>query len=117
MIALAIDDEQLMLYALEKAVRASEDIEEVVGFTNCDEALEWIEIYTPDIAFLDINMRGMGGLALAEKIIELHPECKIVFCTGYEEYALDAIQLRCSGYLIKPAGREQLEFELKNLRY
>ena len=36
-----------------------------------DEALEWIEIYTPDIAFLDINMRGMGGLALAEKITEI----------------------------------------------
>jgi DNA-binding NarL/FixJ family response regulator len=40
MIALAIDDEQLMLYALEKAVRASEDVEEVIGFTSSDKALE-----------------------------------------------------------------------------
>ena len=67
MIAIAIDDEQLMLYALVKAIKASEDIEDVAGFSNCDEALDWIEINTPDVAFLDINMRGINVIALAEK--------------------------------------------------
>lgn len=68
MIAIAIDDEQLMLYALVKAVKASEDIDEVVGFSNCDEALDWIEINSPDVAFLDINMRGINGLGLAPAV-------------------------------------------------
>ena len=116
MIAIAIDDEKLMLYALEKAIRASEDIDEVVGFSNCDEALDWAEINTPDGAFLDINMRGMGGLALAEKITEIYPECKIVFCTGYEEYALNAIQLRCSGYLMKPITPEAVQKEIDHIK-
>ena len=112
MIAIAIDDEQLMLYALEKAVRASEDIEEVVGFTNCDEALDWIEINFPDIAFLDINMRGINGIGLAEKITALHPDCKIVFCTGYEEYAISAFKIHASGYLLKPISAEDVQKEI-----
>ena len=85
MIAIAVDDEQLMLYALMKAVRASVDIEDVVGFTNCDEAIDWLEINAPDVAFLDINLRGINGLGMAERITAIHPECKIVFCTGDEE--------------------------------
>ena len=112
MLAIAIDDEQLMLYALLKAVRASEDIDEVVGFSNCDEALDWAEINTPDVAFLDINMRGINGLGLAEKITALHPDCKIVFCTGYEEYAVSAFKIHASGYLIKPVSAEDVQKEI-----
>jgi DNA-binding LytR/AlgR family response regulator len=40
----------------------------------------------------------MGGLALAEKIIAVCPNCKFVFCTGYEEYAIPAFMLHASGY-------------------
>ena len=112
MLAIAIDDEQLKLYALLKAVRASEDIDEVVGFSNCDEALDWAEINTPDVAFLDINMRGINGLGLAEKITALHPDCKIVFCTGYEEYAVSAFKIHASGYLIKPISAEDVQKEI-----
>ena len=102
MIAITVDDERPMLNALTDIVKASPDIDEVYDFSACTVALEWVMENEPDIAFLDINMRGMGGLALAERITEIRPECKIVFCTGYEEYALNAIQLRCSGYLMKP---------------
>ena len=112
MIAIAIDDEQLMLYALEKAIKASADIDNVAGFSNCDEALDWIEINTPDVAFLDINMRGINGIALAEKITALHPDCKIVFCTGYEEYAVTAFKIHASGYLLKPVSAEDVQKEI-----
>lgn len=112
MIAIAIDDEQLMLYALLKAIKASADIKEVEGFTNCDEALDWLEINSPDVAFLDINMRVMNGIALAEKITALHPDCKIVFCTGYEEYAVSAFRIHASGYLLKPISAEDVQKEI-----
>ena len=112
MVAIAIDDEQLMLYALEKAIRASDDIEEVVGFSNCDDALDWLEIHTPDVAFLDINMRGINGIGLAEKITAIHPDCKIVFCTGYEEYAVSAFRIHASGYLLKPISAEDVQKEI-----
>ena len=81
MIAITVDDERPMLNALTEIVKASPDIDEVYDFSACSAALEWIGENNADVAFLDINMRGMGGLALAEKIIEYHPDCKIVFCT------------------------------------
>ena len=88
MIAIAVDDEPLMLGALVAAIKASPDVTEVFAFSGCDDALDFIACTPADIAFLDINMRGIGGLALAEKILESRPVCKIVFCTGHEEYAI-----------------------------
>ena len=85
MIAIAVDDEALMLGALVKAISASPDVAEVTKFSNCEMALEFVREHQIDIAFLDINMRGMGGLALAENILAACPKCKILFCTGYEE--------------------------------
>ena len=82
MIAIAVDDEILMLGALTAAVEASHDIASVAKFSDCEEALEYAKNNPADIAFLDINMRGMGGLALAERIVAARPACKIVFCTG-----------------------------------
>ena len=67
---IAVDDEELMLRALVKAISASPDIKEVVKFSNCEEALDYVKENYIDVAFLDINMRGMGGILLAEKIIE-----------------------------------------------
>ena len=116
MIAIAVDDEILVLGALVKAINASPDISEVTKFSNCDEALEFVKENTIDIAFLDINMRGMGGLALAEKIIAVRPNCKIVFCTGYEEYAIPAFKLHASGYLMKPVSAEDVQTEINNIK-
>ena len=116
MIAIAVDDEILMLGALVAAIKASADISEVIQFSGCDEALEFVKENSVDVAFLDINMRGMGGLALAEKILLACPDCKIVFCTGYEEYAIPAFKLRASGYLMKPVSAEDIQGEIDNIK-
>ena len=116
MIAIAVDDEILMLGALVKAISASPDIKEVVKFSDCDAALAFAKDNRADVAFLDINMRGMGGLALAEKILEVRPECKIVFCTGYEEYAIPAFKLHASGYLMKPISANDVQAEIDNIK-
>ena len=116
MIAIAVDDEVLMLGALVKAINASADIREVIKFSDCDKALEYVMKNRIDIAFLDINMRGMGGLALAEKILLFCPDCKIIFCTGYEEYAIPAFKLHASGYLMKPISAEDVQAEIDNIK-
>ena len=116
MIAIAVDDEPLMLGALTKAIKASDDIAVVTSFTSCEEALDFIKGNPADVAFLDINMRGMGGLSLAEKIIGFCPDCKIVFCTGYEEYAIPAFKLHASGYLMKPISDKDVQAEIDNIK-
>ena len=114
--AIAVDDEPLMLGALTKAIKASDDITNVADFTSCEDALNYAKRNSVDVAFLDINMRGMGGLALAEKIIASCPECKIVFCTGYEEYAVSAFKLHAAGYLLKPVSSKDVQEELDNIK-
>ena len=116
MIAIAVDDEVLMLGALVSAIEASPDITSVSKFSHCEEALEFVRGNPVDIAFLDINMRGMGGFTLAEKIVAERPQCKIVFCTGYEEYAIPAFKLHASGYLMKPISAEDVQGEIDNIK-
>jgi two-component SAPR family response regulator len=113
---IAVDDEELMLRALVKAISASPDIKEVVKFSNCEEALGYVREHPIDVAFLDINMRGMGGISLAEKILALRPNSKIVFCTGYEEYAIPAFKIHASGYLMKPISAEDVQGEIDNIK-
>ena len=116
MIAIAVDDEVLMLGALVAAIKVSPDISEVVSFSGCDEALAYVRENPIDVAFLDINMRGMGGLALAERILNACPDSKIIFCTGYEEYAIPAFKLHASGYLMKPVSAQDVQTEIDNIK-
>ena len=116
MIAIAVDDEVLMLGALVAALEVSPDIAQISKFSDCEQALEFVKNNQIDIAFLDINMRGMGGLALAEAIVAARPDCKIVFCTGHEEYAIPAFKLHASGYLMKPISAEDVQGEIDNIK-
>ena len=114
--AIAVDDEIYMLETLQEAVSASSDIEKVDAFSSCSAALAYATENPIDIAFLDINMRGIGGLGLAERLLELQPGCKIVFCTGHEEYAVSAFRLHVSGYLMKPITQEAVQKEIDHIK-
>ena len=58
-------------------------------------------------------------MALAKKVKKLNPKVNIIFLTVCDEkdYAKEVFRIKPSGYLLKPAKREQLEAELKSLRY
>ena len=114
--AIAVDDEIYMLETLQEAVSASADIASTAAFSSCSAALAYAAEHPVDVAFLDINMRGIGGLGLAEKLMELQPRCKIIFCTGYEEYAVSAFQLHVSGYLMKPITAEAVQKEIDHIK-
>ena len=117
MIAIAVDDEVLMLGALATAIKASPDIAEVFQFSSCEEALAFVKENPVDVAFLDIHMRGIDGLTLAKKIKELNPQCNLIFVTGYSEYTGDAFSMHASGYIIKPVSAEAIRKELEDLRH
>ena len=114
--AIVVDDEIYMLETLQEAVEASADIEHAEAFSSCAAALEYAARNPIDVAFLDINMRGIGGLGLAEKLMQLQPRCKIIFCTGYEEYAVSAFQLHVAGYLMKPITSEAVQKEIDHIK-
>ena len=113
MIALCVDDEILIMQLTLSMCRELPEISGVQGFTDAAEALAWLETHHADVALLDIDMPGINGLALAKQIKERHPDTAIIFLTGYSEYALEAIGLHVSGYLLKPVEKERLAAEVE----
>ena len=77
--AIAVDDEIYMLETLQEAVSASSDIEMVEAFSSCSAALTYATENPVDVAFLDINMRGIGGLGLAENCLSCSPAARSSF--------------------------------------
>jgi len=87
-------------------------ITSVAGFTRPKEALEWMETHSVDLALLDIDMPEINGLMLAQQVKWKYPDTKIIFLTAFQQYAVEAIKLRASGYLLKPVSLEDLEEEV-----
>ena len=111
------DDEPLALEMLTDLVKAVKPEAEVFSFSRPQKIVEWAKENKADVAFLDIRMRGMTGLEIAEKLKESHPETNIIFVTGYDEYALPAMSLHASGYVMKPISEEKIRRELEHLRF
>jgi two-component SAPR family response regulator len=113
---LAVDDEY---YALELMKHA---LEEVAGGSTvyiCRDvrsALQTAAETKIDVAFLDIHMPEKNGIELARELKLLNPKVNIVFATGFSEYMKEGIDLRMSGYIMKPVTPEAVKTELENLR-
>lgn len=79
------------------------------------EALEFAELYMPDAILLDIQMPEMDGLECAQHLSQLDPMPAVIFCTAYDEHALQAIRSQAKGYLLKPIAKDDLETVLASL--
>lgn len=114
---IAVDDEQVSLGLLCAEIRKVVPYDELVTFSLPQEALEYAKSSAFDVAFFDIEMPGMSGIELAKQIKSLQPRTNFIFVTAYTKYALDAVQLHSSGYLLKPVTSAAIKHELDNLRF
>ena len=80
---------------------------------NGEEALKLIEKYKPDIAFLDIHMPGLSGMEVARKVAG---NCRVIFITAYDQYAIDAFENEAIDYILKPVTVSRLEKTAKRLK-
>jgi two-component system response regulator AlgR len=104
-----VDDEQLARDRLARMVTALEGHEVVAEAANGRLALEQALQKQPDLVLLDIRMPGMDGLETARHLSELDEPPAVIFCTAYEEHAVQAFDLQAVGYLLKPVRRESLQ--------
>ncbi len=74
------------------------------------EALGLLDDGPITLALLDINMPGMTGLKLFQKIQELHPDTGVVFISGIDDVGLAVDQMKGGGYdyIVKPVGKDRL---------
>ncbi|AZK46941.1 response regulator [Paenibacillus lentus] len=103
-----LDDDIIALDYLEHQLMQIPEIEIVGKFSDPDLGKKEILNQSIDLAFLDIQLPKIDGIQLAEEILQVKPDLKIVFVTGYESYAVRAFELNALDYLLKPVKLERL---------
>jgi two-component system LytT family response regulator len=110
-----VDDEPQSCKSLAIKLKAiAEDIEIIGSFHHPDRAISGIRKMKPTVVFLDIEMPGMNGFQLLEKMEEF--DFEVIFVTAYNEYMLNALRISALDYLLKPVDTEELKNALERLR-
>ncbi len=89
--------------------RAWPELRIVAKAANGLDALRLADAHAPDVVFLDIQMPGLSGLGLAERLAGAAQPPHIVFVSAYHEYAVAAFEHAALDYLLKPVSAERLQ--------
>ena len=111
--AIIVDDERIARRELRRLLSAHPEIEIIGEAGNGDEAVDLIYKQEPDILFLDIEMPGMSGFDLLDRLREV-PD--VIFTTAYDQHALKAFEVNALDYLMKPIAPSRLAAALQKVR-
>ena len=107
---LIVDDEPLARNRLNRLLSEISSIEVLAMADNGQQAIELVRTMQVDLVFLDINMPIKNGLQAATEIVtEQAKPPAIIFCTAYDEYAIEAFKTQAVAYLMKPISKETLQ--------
>jgi Response regulator containing CheY-like receiver and SARP domains len=115
---LVVDDEPLVITDVTDALYEVMPDCDIETFTTVHETLKFFEnipeegMVPIDVAFLDIHLGTTSGLVLAKQLKDIQPDIHIIFVTGFAQYALPAIQMHATGYLMKPVNPLDIAREL-----
>jgi two-component system LytT family response regulator len=104
--AIIVDDERLARVNLRKLLEPHTEIEIVGEASSCQGAIDMINMFNPQLIFLDIQLSGETGFDLLELIDN---SIKIIFVTAYDEFAIRAFEINAIDYLLKPVNPERLK--------
>ena len=113
--ALIVDDEELARRGLEIRLEKFPDIEICAQSRNGREALEAVQIHSPDLMFLDVQMPGMNGFDVLRSMSTSNMPA-VIFVTAYDEFALRAFDANALDYLLKPINDERLAEAIERAR-
>jgi two-component system LytT family response regulator len=108
---LIVDDEQPARVRLRRLLDALPNIEVCGEAADGPAALEQVKALHPDVLLLDIEMPGCSGTEVAASLPEPRP--RVIFCTAFDRYAVEAFDLNAVDYLLKPVARDRLEAALR----
>jgi two-component system LytT family response regulator len=104
--AFLVDDEPIAIDRLRRLIEEHGRVDIVGTGGNPADVLPAIRSSAPDVLFLDIEMPGLSGFELLERLGPSQP--LVVFTTAYDQYALDAFKVNSIDYLLKPIERADL---------
>ena len=112
---LIVDDESRSIETLSGLLEAfCPGVEVAATFTDPVAAMKAIPDHKPDLIFLDVQMPIVNGIELL-KIIGAH-RCQVVFISAHREFALDALRLEATDYLLKPVDPDELMAAIEKVR-
>jgi two-component system, LytTR family, response regulator len=112
--ALLVDDEQLAREELSYLLKEFPEVEVLATARNGLEAIKLIENLEPDVVFLDVQMPGLDGLGVIQKLREKNiPLPHFILATAYDQYALEAFRLEALDYLLKPIEKDRLALSVE----
>src|SRR4029450_5744306 len=103
--ALGLDDERLAVQRLVRLLEATGRVQVAGSATDPEEALGDLARLTVDVLFLDIQMPGLTGFQVPERLDRNIP---VIFTTAYDRYALNAFDVNSVDYLLKPIDPDRL---------
>ena len=115
---LIVDDELNICHLVQHLIEWEALELQCIGVvTDSSEAYRFALEKRPDIIITDIQMPGMTGLELIEKLQEKGLDCKYIIFTGYKtfDYAYKAIKFGCNDFLLKPINKAELNDSLHNI--
>jgi len=110
--AYLVDDERLATERLKRLLEASGRVTIAGTATDPEAALEFLRTNPVDVLFLDIQMPGLTGFELLER---LGTNVAVVFTTAFDRYAIEAFGVNSIDYLLKPVEADRLEKTLDKL--
>jgi len=113
--AVIVDDEALAREGIRLRLERTADFTVVGEFDSADGALTALPGLGPDVLFVDVQMPGVNGLELAERL-QAAAIPAVVFVTAFDRYALEAFRVRALDYLVKPYDEERFAETLQRVR-
>lgn len=107
-----VDDERLTIKSFAKVIEWEKFGFELAGvFFNAFDCIEYIENNDVDVVISDISMPQMDGIEMVKKINLIKPDIKIILASAYKkfDYAIEAVKLKVSDYIIKPYDCKAIE--------
>jgi two-component system response regulator DesR len=114
---LLAEDQAMVRGALSALLRLESDMDVVASAADGQEAWRLIEQHMPDVIVTDIEMPGLTGLELAQRVRERGVASKVVIVTTFARpgYLRRALEAGVVGYLLKDAPAEQLADALRKV--
>lgn len=114
---LLVDDHQIVINGLKKAIATQPDIEVAGEALNATDAIAWLDENEADVAVLDLNLPDFDGIELCKKIRKKHPPLKVIGLTTYGQVSFITEMLRngASGYLFKNTSEEEIVSAIRSV--